>query len=592
MTKNQITLGPVLSFRGVSKGRWRVTALIGVAAAAGAPECHVDGKPCPSPVVLHTDKRAIFLRYDISVKMSASERRVEFGLPDLNLTWHYTVPGKGFAPRMAYVSCNGFSDPSGMRKLVRGENAVWEDLLCNHDASVRPKGYKLDKEQMWHEARTHAKGLQRFHLMLMGGDQIYFDSIWEDVPELADWVSLSRKEQLAFAVSSKLEQKIENYYLELYNQRWLPASRLSWSATDHPRDAADAMARIPTVMMWDDHDIFDGWGSYSTTMQNCPLFKTLFRHARRSFWVFQLQHRLEDLPELVPVTQHNTLVEDPLYEPIDWAAHRVQDELALPILDGQPGFTMTHSVGPIGLLIADLRTERSRTQVLGSATWAALKKWTGQLKSGSPTHPGDVCQHLLVMSSVPVIHPKLSAVEGLLDTFGQDHVLDSNADDLKDHWSHDDHEGERKRLIEILGQVAAEKSLRVSFVSGDVHVAAWGTSYRKDVPFGSNTWHLQQFTSSAVVHPSLMGVAERLFLFMLNGAARQTQTIDVMHTLEMMLFPGYNKYVMPARNWLALELDLGKDGSKLWATWRCETEGGFSNHLLAVQPANRAAVAG
>ena len=51
--------------------------------------------------------------------------------------------------------------------------------------------------------------------------------------------------------------------------------------------------------------------------------------------------------------------------------------------------------------------------------------------------------------------------------------------------------------------------------------------------------------------------------------------------------PGSNRYVMASRNWLAIELAIGKsgqDGSKLWATWRCETDSSFSNHLLAVEP--------
>jgi hypothetical protein len=56
----------------------------------------------------------------------------------------------------------------------------------------------------------------------------------------------------------------------------------------------------------------------------------------------------------------------------------------------------------------------------------------------------------------------------------------------------------------------------------------------------------------------------------------------------MMLFPGHNRYVMPARNWMAFELDMGNQkGSKLWVTWRCETETGFSNHLQAVHPAKK-----
>lgn len=82
---------------------------------------------------------------------------------------------------MIYVSCNGFSDSNGILKLIKGENAVWEDILCNHDKSVRPPGYQIDKEQLWHEACTHERGLQRFHLMVMGDDQTYFDPIWEDI---------------------------------------------------------------------------------------------------------------------------------------------------------------------------------------------------------------------------------------------------------------------------------------------------------------------------------------------------------------------------------------------------------------------------
>jgi len=520
--------------------------------------------------------------------MQEQERKVEFGLVDSGPTWSFTVPGIGCAPRMAYVSCNGFSDPSGMRKLVRPANAVWEDLLANHDRSIRAENYLLDKEQLWHESRTHDKGLQRFHLLLMGGDQIYADSIWEDVKALKQWVGLSRSEQLEFNVSEALEQEIEAYYFGLYGKRWLPDTRRPWDAVEPTRDSADAMARMPTIMMWDDHDIFDGWGSYSSEMQNCDVFKTLFRYARQAFWVFQMQHALKDLPPLAENVRPNVSQVDPLYEPIPWNERLRHDPMALPLFHGQPGFSSAFRIGPVSLIVADLRTERSRTQVMGPNTWNALQNWLSTMEGGVPEHPGSTCQHLLFLSSVPVIHPKLTLAEGVLDIFGQDHVLDSNADDLKDHWAHDDHEGERKRLLETLTRTAEQCKLRVSIVSGDVHVAAWGTAYRKDIPPASNWAQIQQFTSSGVVHPSLSGVFERLFLFFLNDAASKVQSIDIQHKLEMMLFPGHNRYVMPARNWLALELDMGHGDAyegKLWATWRCETEKGYSNHLQAVQPA-------
>ncbi len=587
MAKGGFLIGPVLSFRGVAEGRWRVSALIGVASESPYPALQIEDRLCAAPSLLLEHKKVRYWRYDLCCDLKERERKVAYGLPDTGLTWEFTIPGRDSAPRIAYVSCNGFSDPSGMRRLVKPENAVWADLCGNHDRGLRNQEFELDKEQLWHEARTQDRSLQRFHLLAMGGDQLYFDSIWEDIPKLKTWVGLSRGSQLTFPVTASLERDIEDYYLGHYSKRWLPPARLPWTDKDFNADAADAMARIPTIMMWDDHDIFDGWGSYTEQMQGSPVFQTLFKHARRAFWVFQLQHMLADLPDLerrdLPGLSHK----DPIFAPIAWSSRQHHDPLAIRLIDGQPGFSFAHQVGPIAIVAADLRTERSRTQILGMTTWDKLQECFDALPGKDSAAPVVRCQHLLLLSSVPVVHPKLSLAEGLMDTFGQDHVLDSSADDLKDHWSNDDHEGERKRLLETLARVAHDKLLRVSIISGDVHVAAWGTAYRRDIPPTSTWAHIHQFTSSAVVHPSLMGVAERLFLHLLNNTASKPQVIDVQHIVEMMLFPGHNRYVMPARNWLALELDQGTDQEdcKLWATWRCETDNGFSNHLQAVQPA-------
>src|SRR3546814_1835469 len=73
--------------------------------------------------------------------------------------------------------------------------------------------------------------------------------------------------------------------------------------------------------------------------------------------------------------------------------------------------------------------------------------------------------------------------------------------------------------------LARDKNIRVSLVSGDVHVAAWGTAYRKDLP-ATETWsQIHQFTSSAVVHPSLIGVMERLFLSWLNSNRSEERSV-------------------------------------------------------------------
>jgi hypothetical protein len=582
-------MGPILSFRGILEENdarvWQVTLLIVFEGAGASPVLTLDGKKAPPPVELHRFDGKRVLRYDASVAMADKEARVAYEL-GTETTWWFTVPARDVVPRIAYVSCNGFSNPDGMRKLVKEANAMWADLLNNHDKRYRGTDYVLDREQRWHETESHDKELQRFHLLVMGGDQIYFDSIWEEIEALKGWVSLSRDDQLKFTVDPALAKEIEQYYFGLYVKRWsLGKDRVWGDNTFAHKNAAAAMASIPTIMMWDDHDIFDGWGSYSPAMQDSPLFKFLFDRARQAFWVFQLQHPLKPLPKLVEqnVGKAGTHL-DPDFKPVDWRTLLKDDKRALPLLPNQPGFSSAYVLGLVAILALDLRTERSRTQIMGNATWDSL---TGVLRDVNALN-GRGVQHLVVLSSVPVAHPKISLAEGLLDAFGSDHVTDSNADDINDHWSHDRHDGERKRLIRTLIRTATEQELRVTLVSGDVHVAGWGTIYRKDTTSANNWLRINQFTSSAIIHPSLTGLFERLFLRVMNRTAMEPQPIDTEHSIEMMLFPETSDRVYAARNWLALEPDpLRSDdfqGHRLWATWRCESPDRPTNHLVAVHP--------
>jgi hypothetical protein len=59
----------------------------------------------------------------------------------------------------------------------------------------------------------------------------------------------------------------------------------------------DALAMIPAVMMWDDHDINDGWGSYSATLQESPIFQRWYGAARKFFMLFQQHTSAESTAE-------------------------------------------------------------------------------------------------------------------------------------------------------------------------------------------------------------------------------------------------------------------------------------------------------
>ena len=80
MSKARFTVGPVLSFRGVSEtGQWQVTALVGVAQGSAFPALVIEGRACAAPKVLLEHGKETILRYDLSCEQQAQERTVQFG---------------------------------------------------------------------------------------------------------------------------------------------------------------------------------------------------------------------------------------------------------------------------------------------------------------------------------------------------------------------------------------------------------------------------------------------------------------------------------------------------------------------------------
>jgi hypothetical protein len=55
-----------------------------------------------------------------------------------------------------------------------------------------------------------------------------------------------------------------------------------------------AVAQIPMVNIWDDHDIIDGFGSYPRLLMSCPVFSTIGKVAFKYYLLFQHQTALEE----------------------------------------------------------------------------------------------------------------------------------------------------------------------------------------------------------------------------------------------------------------------------------------------------------
>ena len=478
--------GPILGWRGQDGDAWRVSVMVAHrgddgpgALSYGVGENTAEASAPLAPIG-SLGTVAVFA-VELSLPLGQAEQTVTYGFAGEDRRWRFTLPARGVAPRLAYGSCNGFSLPGDMKKIA-DKNALWRDM-----------------------AGEHAR--QPFHLLLLGGDQIYADQLWDTVPELARFNERPRAERARRPAGAGLRRAVERFYADLYAARFSQA------------EVAEALAGIPTLMMWDDHDIFDGWGSYSPEEQASPVFQTIFAAARTAFALFQLQS--------------------------DPAAPAGR-------LPGQAAFNALFRFETGAVLVLDLRSERTQQQILSPASWnavlAAIDGTTG-------------LKHLLVMSSIPVLHPDMAFLER---AFGLLPGMQGIEDDLHDQWLSYNHKTERLRFIHRLLDFAEAKGTRVTILSGDVHVAALGviSSERRPVRH-VNADAITQLTSSAIVHPP----PARVVRYFLEQIGAEVQEIDRDITGQMQVFPGTNYRFVAERNWMSLDVD---DKDRIWVNWRIE----------------------
>ncbi|MGH6916742.1 MAG: alkaline phosphatase D family protein, partial [Geminicoccaceae bacterium] len=267
--------------------------------------------------------------------------------------WRVHLPtGKG-PLRLAFTACNGSE-----------QGNAWDRLEARN-------------ERWLHLAAVHAD--KPFHLLLQGGDQLYADQIWHDVPALAAWQRLPWWRRRKASFPPAMADAVADDYFERY--WWL------WSQPQ----LAPLLASIPSLMMWDDHDIFDGWGSWAAKWQRCPVFQGLWTAAREHFALFQLGARPDDLPD-------------------GFGDRR----------GGQFGWA--YRIGDVGIVAPDLRSERSRARVMDDAGRSSFIAALNSLAD---------CRHVLLVSSMPLVTFDLRALERLFNLLpGHQNWQD----DLVDQW--------------------------------------------------------------------------------------------------------------------------------------------------------------
>ena len=329
--------------------------------------------------------------------------------------------------------------------------------------------------------------------MIGGGDQIYNDSIRVKGP-LKEWTTIANpKKRRDYLFDEDLRHQCDKYYFENY---------VRWYSTE---PFAAANAQIPQINIWDDHDIIDGFGSYTDHFMRCPVFRGLGGVSFKYYCLFQ-HHTAPPVSTFTtdaPMTQsadvNGTAGADPRQMKNTYVYKRPADDPSW-IVGKRPGPYVEERSRSLymrlGKRIAfcgiDARTERTRKQVNYPDTYNMIFQ---RLESEFRAARGEI-KHMILLLGVPIAYPRLAWLENILSSplIGPIRLLNKRfglagglfnkfdgsvdlLDDLDDHYTARHHKVERRELIVRLQKLSADFSIRITILGGDVHLAALGRFY-------------------------------------------------------------------------------------------------------------------
>lgn len=463
-------VGPILIARGSDGHEHRLSALLVLPLDVTPPPLQPGVDEEIQAELLESCARSIW-RYDFTLRQEAPYYRLATDVFPVALAH----PGQ---TRVAFVSCNGQEEGDLMRPEEE-RNALWYRLRREHEKSP-------------------------FHLMLHGGDQLYADPVWECHPEFERWQKASRREREKQPFTEEMRQAAFNFYVDRYSMVYAQAPT-AW-----------LLARVPSLMMWDDHDIFDGWGSHPDWLLNSPVASGLFKVAQEAFCLLQLAGRPDAAPEGALDTEGRSL---------GWVCRF-------------PDFSV---------IAPDLRSERRPNQVMGAPGWNGFR----QAMEAEPDG-----RRVLLLSSVPTLGPRLSWIEACIGIVPK---LRRYEDDLRDQWQSRHHREEWIRYLSFLEQQANARGQRITLLSGEIHLAT-----RAEMQLESGPLH--QLVASGISHPP----PPKAYAGGLGLLASLGETPLAGRPIQLLPLPGQRRIYTSERNFLLL--DQNQPG--LWeATWFLEESG-------------------
>jgi hypothetical protein len=352
--------------------------------------------------------------YRLWWKDNSSEPMDLEGLEPTDLRF-MTLPTNGFDDRLDFLlmSCH---DPTKATDDGCNGFAVWQTIprILQENRNVR------------------------FALLL--GDQVYGDDI----------------EKAGLAEEG--EGKRRELYLSVY--------RRFWSDVRYRK----VLCSVPAVLMWDDHDVTDGWGSRVDSFVDegssafRPEWLRLFRTARAAF-------------------------------------ARMQASRNPPPLDHAPdaAFDTCFRIGRAGFIVADLRSNRNvrekrlwkQEQLMQIRDWVQANRQSLDtvffassvvFSHGAPKIDEVAADHWGVFLRVLAWLAKFSKIGGLIRRLQEE--FGDLRDDINDAWGSKPNRAQADEVLDFLFGLQnpedGHKPMNVVILSGDIHTPGYSTLYSSD----------------------------------------------------------------------------------------------------------------
>lgn len=322
------------------------------------------------------------------------------------------------------------------------------------------------------------------HFVIGGGDQAYVDTNGKNgFLDIWSWLKDNKAallEKYALGGGQYDEAAIEQYLLNIY--RWY--YRVYWAVPA----LREVYERFPQYMIWDDHEIMDGWGSLTNkerrarisgffeerdSKTNQLLVDLMWRAACRAYYEYEHSHN--------PVTPVDLNAPDNC----QWDYAFRHGDAAFYVLDMRGHHDVEKNKGK--------KAKADPNILLGQAQFDRFCAW---LRSPDTK----TARSLFVVSPVPVLH----WVDRLVNYVD----LGEAKDDFMDEWGHESNWKERNQLLDTVFSEVANSGRPLVFLSGDVHCAsAFRLQHRKHPAA-----RVYQVTSSAISRKpapkiSLLGIS-------------------------------------------------------------------------------------